>query len=507
MPITDRRFALLIAASLLAAAAVPYLWAEFSSGTDHVFGGLLFNPIDGNTYFAKAHQGRQGHWRFRLPYTAEPGDGAYINLYYLFIGHLARWTGLSIPLIYNLARLTGVAIMLAALWSFYKAVLEKPAQYRTAFGISALALGMGWLLIPTGLLPMDLWVTEAYPLLSALTNPHFPLALALIVVLANPVSGFKGLTRVFRDVALALALSLVSPFGVPIALLPWTGSFFSKTFAALRDRTLSLLEILRSQESVRILAILAGGLPVILYDVYAIRTDPVLSVWDAQNVAILPAWWDIVLSLSPALPLAVAGFQRSPKPLKSWFVLGLLLALLPFGLQRRFLMGLYIPLAGMATLGLESIRRPTIRFLVIACFLPAPLLLFLTVRVAVADKNPVLYLHAEEREAMAWIEANTAPDALILAAPETGLFIPAYTGRRVIYGHPFETIHAEAEKQAVESFFSGLPSGAAGAFLDQRGVDYVFIGPRELQLGPPPDLPSGRLVYSDGDVQIYATGR
>ena len=77
---TDRRFAILVSVIALAAAAGPYLWAWAAAGEAHVFGGLLFNPIDGNTYLAKAYQGFEGDWRFRLPYTAEPGGGAYINL-------------------------------------------------------------------------------------------------------------------------------------------------------------------------------------------------------------------------------------------------------------------------------------------------------------------------------------------------------------------------------------------------------------------------------------------
>ena len=41
---------------------------------------------------------------------------------------------------------------------------------------------------------------------------------------------------------------------------------------------------------------------------------------------------------------------------------------------------------------------------------------------------------------------------LILSSPEMGLFIPAQTGRRVLYGHPFETVNADAEKDLVLVF-------------------------------------------------------
>ena len=504
MTFSDRRFALFVGAMMLAAAALPHLWARTAAGDAHVFGGLLFNPIDGNTYLAKAYQGYEGDWRFRLPYTAEPGDGAYINLYYLFIGHVARWTGLSIPLTYNLARLAGAGLMLAALWSFYRAVLKEPAKYRRAFAISALTLGMGWLLVPAGLIPMDLWVAEAYPLLAALTNSHFPLALALIVVLANPESGLHGRLRIARDALLALLLALVSPFGVLIALLPWAWESLRTTLDRLPDRPVSLGEFLHRPETARILAILAGGAPVLLYDLAAIRTDPVLARWDAQNVTALPPWWDVALSLSPALVLALAGFRKSPQILRGWFVLGLLMALIPIGLQRRFLMGLYIPLAGIAAVGFGSLRRSGVRLFFLACFVPAPVILLLSARAGIESHNPLLYLGDGEHAAMAWIETHTSPDDLVLAAPETGLFIPAYTGRRVIYGHPFETIAANAEREAVVFFYSQASSEAARQFLADRGIDFVFYGPREADLGAPPDLPSLQLVHTVAGVRIYA---
>ena len=77
------------------AIVLPFVIAALVGGPQRVFVGFLFNPIDGATYLAKMYEGLMGQWRFTLPYTAEPGQGAYLFLFYLFLGHLARWTGLS----------------------------------------------------------------------------------------------------------------------------------------------------------------------------------------------------------------------------------------------------------------------------------------------------------------------------------------------------------------------------------------------------------------------------
>jgi uncharacterized membrane protein len=129
-------------------------------------------------------------------------------------------------------------------------------------------------------------------------------------------------------------------------------------------------------------------------------------------------------------------------------------------------------------------------------------LVLLAARHGAQTNAPALYLTSGEAQAFEWIEAHTPPAALILCAPDTGLLIPAHTGRRVLYGHPYETANAQAEEEAVRQFFSGGVPDAA-AFLQQRGVEYVFYGPREGALGKLPEGLGLEAVYSAGGVTIY----
>ena len=79
---------------------------------------------------------------------------------------------------------------------------------------------------------------------------------------------------------------------------------------------------------------------------------------------------------------------------------------------------------------------------------------------------------------MEWIGSHTPPDATILAAPDTGLYIPASTGRRVLYGHPYETVDAVYQKYRVSRFFEGKANAAEEGDLLAE-ADYLFVGPRE----------------------------
>ena len=522
----------IVAMIFLVSITVPYLYAAQAGGVDYVFGGFLLNPIDGNTYLAKIYQGWRGDWRFTLPYTAQPGEGAYLYLFYLFLGHLARLLDLPLLWVFHVARVLGALVLLLALRDFLR-FSGLPAHWLGwAFALAALGSGLGWLAFPAGIITADFWVAEAYPFLSSFVNPHFALGMALLLWILLPVvdpaeaSGGEALDGAGHEQSViegrpnrnlpdwlaglaALFLSILSPFGVALAL-----SVLAVLLIFSRDH-LSRQRLLR-----RFAWVFICGVPLLLYDVWVVRTDPVLAGWNAQNLTPSPALWNVALSLSPALLLAlVGGWQvirrrsTSARTLLIWAVLGMALISVPFGLQRRFMMGLFVPLVGLAGYGLQRMagrpsRRTTmVAGLVVCLSVPTNLLLLGVAQHGVSTHDLLLYLTRGEAQAMAWIETNTAWDALVLCAPETGLFIPAHTGRRVLYGHPFETVDAEAQKAAVEQFYRSGDPAEAEEFLKAQAVDYVFFGPRERLLGTLPVIPGLGLVYDSAGVQIYQVAR
>jgi hypothetical protein len=497
---------------VILAVTVPYLAAAQLGGPEYRFTGFLFNPQDGATYLAKMSQGLSGSWRFTLPYTAEPGNGAYLFLFYLSLGHLAGFTGLPLVLIFHLARIISVVLLVLALGRFFDHVFRlRPAMNRPAYWLALFGAGMGWLVVFSGSIPADFWIAEAYPFLSMLQNPHFPLGLALILwsfclLIEKDLPG-----RYLQLAVVGLLISIILPFGIVVVVL-----VFGVVAAA------NLLEY-RRLDWLPVFFLGSLGGPFLLYQFWAIQSDPVLAGWNAQNVTLTPPVWDVLLSFSPVLLLAVyASVQilRSPaerahlpvRLMLAWLVLGLVLMYSPFSLQRRFMLGFYIPAAALAGIGIDMMRQAYPRLagrLVMVVFLlaiPTNLLLLAIGTAGAASRPPQLYLSHEEDAALAWIRDNTPRDALILASPEMGLFIPAYTGRRVIYGHPFETVNADQEKETVIAFFaeSSWQSRDPG-LLEQRKVDYIFFGPREQGLRgsvPPEGMPFPQ-VFSSGQVQIY----
>ncbi len=524
------RFPLFIAFITLIAISLPYLVAFLSGGSEYQFSGFLINPLDGITYIAKMVQGWQGNWVYRMVYSVQPGAGAYINLFYLALGHLARVLALPLLGVYHGFRLIGAILMLWALWRFYGLVFpqaERPR--RTAFVLSAIGSGLGWLLLPFGAITSDFWVSEAFPFLSAYTNPHFPISLALMLTILAVPEKMRWQTMIGRGL-LAFLLSLISPFALVVVGVILAADaalyFIRKNNAAFPQWNKNYL----SYHSL----ILISGTPALLYDVWLTRTDPVIAAWNAQNINPAPRVWDFLIAFAPALIFAVLGWKTILKPRRPidfeslfaplhlrvfaltflWAVLGIGLIYLPLGFQRRFIIGLWIPWSAMAAWGVEQLAqsgRKPYRFwsrLLITIAIPTNLLVIVIGLFGVQTHDERIYLTTDEVRALAWVEANTPPDALILASPEMGAFIPANTGRRVIYGHPFETINAEVEKNAVEQFFSGnFDDTTAEDFLISKGVSVILFGPREQSLGPLPSVNSVSEMQQIGDVLILGVNR
>lgn len=490
--------------ALLVASSLPYLvaWAVTPQGAH--FTGILFNPQDGHSYLAKMRQGLAGSWAFRLPYTPEPQWGVPVYLFYLLLGHVARWIGLPLILIYHAARVTGGVLMLIALYVLASHLSADVGERRVMFLLAALGSGLGWLAGPLGLMTADQWVPEAFPVYSLLANAHFPWAMALMggiaccvlhVAYGNQRSWLWGTMMGI----LAVVLGAVQPFGL-LSVFGGVGGMLAAW--AMREQRVPW------RVAVWAVAALAAALPYPVYMQRALNHDPVLRVWNAQNVTPSPPLWDWVLSHGLVLMLAVLGSVVAARRgaggwlLLGWVVVTLVGMYLPLPLQRRLSLGLGMPLGLLAGLGwwrlrarLKPRRRGLAQALVLALCTLTPLFIVLMTVLAASGGSPWFYLSSDEWATLAWLRDQGRPDTVVLCSSRLGLFVPAWAGQPVVYGHPFETVNAEERKAQVEAFFAGkMAPGEQEAFLRENRVGYV-IG--DVEIG------DWRLVLRSGSVGVY----
>jgi len=505
---SEKRTLLILTLAVLAIISLPYLLGFQAGSQLSRFGGFLINPVDGHSYLAKMQQGVRGDWRFRLPYTAEPGEGAYVFLFYLGLGHLSRVMNLPVISVFHLARLVSAVWLIWVIHQMVRSLFKDPKAIWFGLILSLFGSGLGWLAALSGGFTSDFWVAEAYPFLAMYTNPHFTVGLGLMLYALLP----DRRENLRSNLIAGLLLGLIQPFSVVIISLVKLSDAGIKVF---RERS-SFKEILEADWFwPRIGFCLAGGM-VLIYQYWAILSDPVLSLWHQQNITPNPGVLDLLISLSPALILGGIGVRKAWKEdegrmLVLWAGISLILVFIPWRLQRRFLTGIYFPLAGLSVFGvLALVQRTSIKFRhwVIATLffaIPTNLIVLASGLQAIASRNPSIFLDRDLLQGLAWINSNSGQKDLVLADPEHGLTIPSLTGRRVVYGHPFETVQAEDEAAFLEEVFYGQhKADFYQRALKTRSFDYVMLDSSQAQDFNRWLVDNRDLVFQSNEIMIYS---
>jgi hypothetical protein len=489
----------------------PHILGWLNSGDLH-FTSILKNVPDGQSYIAKMRQGYEGSWLFRLPFTPEDQPGALIYLPYLALGHAARALHLPLGVTFHIARAASSVLLVVATYALAARLSASVAIRRLAVLFVLFGSGLGWLLIAFKIYLPDLWLPEAFPFQTMLLNAHFPLALALALVVLN-LLGFS-----LDDMPWHKGLLAVAVTGVLVILRS--------------DLTLVILGTVGATQALRagrhrhipwpgigwLVVASAVGALYILYTLYTISADPSFAAWIAQNVQWTPPLLQLGLGYGLITILAIAGLAVAVRRrddgdwlLVVWLAVLLVAVYLPFKDQRRFSMGLGLVLGLLAARGWEDLTRrwPAHRvswwgWLVGAMAALTNLVLWVTLCGQVLARDPQYFLSRGEWAAMTWMEASLPKDAVVLASPDSGIFIPAWAGQRVVYGHPVETIRADERRDQVTAFWKGeMSPSELPHFLAENRVSYVFWGPRERAIGNALPPEGSELVFEAQDTRVY----
>ena len=506
--------AILLSLTIAMLTLLPYLIAQQITGPGEVFSGFLLNPVDGFSYLAKMGQGEQGAWLFELPYAPEPGEGSFIFIFYLFLGHLTRLSGLSAIVIFHLVRLLAAVLLFITVFFFLKMFIMERTLRWMAYGLILVGSGFGWIAIPFNILASDLSIPESVPFLSVYANAHFPIAatLFLLLIMMTISTKARSLKRLGAAVICSMALALIQPFVILTLGVILSGWVLWEAWVQFQAT-----EGLRIPGGVfsTALGLGIGAFPVLVYDFSLTKNHPAIAAWNAQNLTPSPPPIHYVFGFGGVLLLALVALimRKIPRTkegrlLISWVFLQALLLYSPFGLQRRLSLGLFFPLAVLAAWGLQGVisgRRIRLAFvLVLALSLPSNLIVVGSGLAGVNAEDQALVLSEDELNAYRWLDEHASSADLVLAGPISGNRIPAYANLRVLYGHPFETPEAENQLALVEELFASQEPGSQGLkSLHVLKINYVFFGPRERELGLPEWIDELRLVSEHGEFLIY----
>ena len=508
---------LLISAAAAALTLLPYLLAERLAPAGTRFAGFLINPVDGFSYLSKMNQGAHGSWLFTLPYTAQPGPGTLLYVYHLLLGHLSAWFGLPLLTVYHAARLLAAGGAFALAYLFLEwTVADRPA---VRFGWILIILGSGFGWITTLILDhpvSDMLIPESIPFLASLSNAHFPLALlaTLAACFAIAAPGMKRWLRSATGAFSGLVLGAVLPFSavVPVVVL---GLWVGYQWIAIRAHSSgSERRAWRRDNLLPYLTFILMLAPWVLYDLWVSSTHPMLAAWNAQNQTPSPPPWDYALGFGVVLLLAIPGMLKAKAGrdvlalLLIWVGAGTILLYVPLAFQRRLSLGLYFPLSALAAYGLKWLHQrgrsfSRLALAAVALALPSNLLFVGAGVLGVARGDRDLVHTEAELSAFAWLDGHVPANSLVLASARIGNRLPAFADVNVLYGHPFETPNADQALDLVESLYRSTSVTYDIEALRVLGVDFVFYGDDERELGHPGWLQDLTQIASFEGVEIY----
>jgi hypothetical protein len=271
----------------------------------------------------------------------------------------------------------------------------------------------------------------------------------------------------------------------------------------------------------------------VLYYILVLQNNPIISeVWSQHIANDPPPLLALIAGLGLALLIALPGLFRALRRFDPdgdrfmllWLGWMLVLAYLPTHARASFLVGAMLPLIYFATRAIEDVwftyipRRWWIRGLaalvpvIFASNLLVLVLPLLPITGDEPDDTAGILLQEDYVEAFNWLDSRITFKEVVLAAPHTSLWVPAWTGATVVYGHPSLTITPDVKESAVRNWYAIAEPEACdndllrGEFAFDSAsyqVNVVIYGPQEAELGPAVCRFGLRPLAQFGDVRLY----
>lgn len=505
------RLPLLMGLALAVVTAVPYVYAYLVQPPGHVFAGFFYLGDDANTYLAKMRQGWEGSWSWQNRYTTEASPNAYLFVFWIVLGHVAALTSLPLIVVFHLARIAAAFALMAGAWLFFSHFIQDRSARRFAFFFCALGLGMGYVIQAFGHPVIFGHQTDTL-------DWRMPELTAFYSVLALPHFAWSGVFAAFGVVLTLKAIERGSLWLGVAAGLMWLGqASIHPQMPILMGGAVGLALLLRPAAPRGWIAAAVAFLvpaPYILYSYLAFVGNPEVQRWTFHSKnALPPESISLFFALAPQLLLAAIGIPgalrrrtREDLFLVTWIVLLAVILYLPNpagDLRRRFLDGLYLPLAVLGARGLYESVLPRVRSLRARRLIPFTYVAFAAIGSAflvlaplAVAAQPQYTVTTAEYDGLNWL--GSQPAGRVLAMPGVGLYVPAYSPDTVYVGHYDETFDYARKTQTAFDVLTGKLD--IGQFDQTNDIRYVVW---TADLGTPPPAALGPPGYDTPNFKIW----
>lgn len=498
-------------------AFLPYWIGYIFVADGRFFTGLLMNPEDSQTYLAKMWQGYNGTWRYTIPFTTEAHEGELVGLFYTALGNLTRWLGLQVETMWHLARGVADVVLFLVVFGFIGAFVPNRTHRWTAYLLALFGSGLGWLLFLfnqpfwLGAFPVDFKQPGAHLFFSAFTFPHVALGTAFTIgsvwciwLLGQTTTNKRMVGLVGLTAVLHLLLGIAYPFLIYLSALI---AFLWGMYLVWRAKRI----LWREGIAMSLTFILPA--PLFLYYAQILQRNEVFRAWDLQAGTPSYPLPHYLIAYGLMLLLGWLHWRKAEQPEREklvilwiWVTAVALLLYAPLRPQRRFVQGVHLPLAIVATLGWwqavwpriqqmgwfqRLITRPRYSTQGMARLLTLAFVGFMslsnlyvigsTMMSSTIQQPDPLFRDVAELETAVWLRENSPADAVVMGSYQTGSLVAGQGAGRVIVGHWAETMNFPEKLATVQQFYAPQTSHTQRlAILQTYEVDYVWVSGREV---------------------------
>jgi len=511
----------IVSTLILVWSSIPTWAGQLAQTKDLHFRGVYFDPQDYSADNSMMQSGMQGQWGYELRFTSEPQHPAFVRLFYVALGHVSAWVGLAPERTFDLTRWILGFTALITIYDLFRRVFPNRYWARAGFFLAVLGSGLGWIQllfhwVPGVITPIDFWLIDAYVFFTLSLFPHLIFAL-IAACLATSLWLDYLKERHWSNLVWIAFLAIIVQFVNPVAFAVVDFGFVGAAiFAWWQNRKIHWPEI----RALAILA-LAQAIPV-AYNLIVFTRDPIWTQFTAENQTLSPPplyyLWGFALFWPLVIAAGAVAIKRTIPALGAalfWIVIAFLLAYSPFDIQRRFLLGITIPMAMLAAWALKeffetaaakspALNRWRTGFSLLFIFVASSSSIYLSLgRAVYLQTHPTEFFYpASIDDAVQWLNQHAQTDDFVLASEQSAQIVAQKTGLRVYYGHELETLNFSAKQEDVKSFYE---NNKPDDWIKNTSVKWVIYGPLEQGIGsnftPNQNL---QLVYDNQGMKIYA---
>jgi hypothetical protein len=430
-----------------------------------VFVGTFYYRDDFYNYLSYVQQAADGALAFANKLAPPTAPARLVNLEWLLVGWLSRLLGGHILVAYRLFGGLVALVLVVLVDQVLRRAGIAPPRRLAGLLLVFVGGGLGGLLVAARALPVEhAYDVRAglYPFVEVLANPHFVAGTALFLASLLEFAG----GRPARGIALATALGLVRPYDLA-------------TLALVAVTAILLLD--GRTDWLRRLLPLLGLLPILAWNVWLFVLSPGFGAFSSPRyTAVAPSPWQLALALAPAAILALTAARRGAGSdpehrhrvyLALWAGAALALGALPLvPFSSQFLVGIGVPLLGLAAVGLSGMGRGWLEGAV-------PLLAGSSLLVVglVGGTSPAWHVPAGRwRAAATTLRPLCQRGDLVLAPPDVGLYVGGLTACWPWVSHAGAPSY-DVRNRAMRQFYEDSSPQGRSRFLAETGARFVVF--------------------------------